>query len=174
MVGEVQNGSVTVMGDAVNIAARLQSLAEPGTVCLSDATRRNSAEGRIEVEPRGEHQLRGKAEPLKVFKLAGLRADATRFAAAAKRGLSPYVGRERELDVLERNLEAARRELRVVDIVGEPGMGKSRLLHEFRLRHGAAEVLVLAGECSPDGKQTPLMPFIEVVRNAFALSGGEF
>ena len=172
VVGEVQNGSVTVMGDAVNIAARLQSLAEPGTVCLSDATRR-LAEGRIEVEPRGEHQLRGKAEPLKVFKLAGLRADATRFAAAAKRGLSPYVGRERELDVLERNLEAARRELRVVDIVGEPGMGKSRLLHEFRLRHGAAEVLVLAGECSPDGKQTPLMPFIEVVRNAFALSGGK-
>ena len=172
VVGEVQNGSVTVMGDAVNIAARLQSLAEPGTACLSDATRR-LAEGRIEVEPRGEHQLRGKAEPLKVFKLAGLRADATRFAAAAKRGLSPYVGRERELDVLERNLEAARRELRVVDIVGEPGMGKSRLLHEFRLRLGAAGVFVLAGECSPDGKQTPLMPFIEVVRNAFALSGGE-
>ena len=160
VVGEVQNGSVTVMGDAVNIAARLQSLAEPGTVCLSDATRR-LAEGRIEVEPRGEHQLRGKAEPLKVFKLAGLRANATRFAAAAKRGLSPYVGRERELNVLERNLEAARRELRVVDIVGEPGMGKSRLLHEFRLRLGAAEVLVLAGECReiPDRLAHGRLPF---------------
>src|SRR5215472_3690352 len=159
------------MGDAVNIAARLQSIAEPGTVYLSEATRK-LAEGRIEAEPKGEHRVRGRAEPLTVFKLAGL-GNAPRFAAAVQRGLSPFVGRARELDVLEQNLEAARRGLRVVDIVADPGMGKSRLLHEFRFRLGTAGVFVLLGNCSPDGMQTPLLPFIEVVRNAFSLSAGE-
>ncbi len=172
VVGEVGHGGVTVMGDTVNTAARLQSIAEPGTVYLSEATRR-LAEGRIETEPKGEHQLKGRAEPLRVFRLAGLRRDVPRFAAAAQRGLSPFVGRARELEMLESNLEAARRGLRVVDIVADPGMGKSRLLHEFRLRLGAGAVFVLSGNCSPDGQQTPLLPFIEVVRNAFSLSAGE-
>jgi class 3 adenylate cyclase len=171
VVGEVHEGGITVMGDAVNIAARLQSIAEPGTVYLSEATRK-LAEGRIEAEPKGEHRVKGRTEPLTVFKLAGL-DDAPRFAAAVQRGLSPFVGRARELDILEQNLEAARRGLRVVNIVADPGMGKSRLLHEFRFRLGAAGVFVLSGDCSPDGTQTPLLPFIEVVRNAFSFSAGE-
>jgi class 3 adenylate cyclase len=171
VIGEVHDGGVTVMGDVVNIAARLQSIAEPGTVYLSEATRK-LAEGRIEAEPKGEQQVRGRAEPLTVFKLAGL-GDAPRFAAAVQRGLSPFVGRERELEILERDLDAARRGLRVVDIVADPGMGKSRLLHEFRLRLGSVGVFVLLGNCSPDGRQTPLLPFIEVVRNAFFLRAGE-
>ena len=172
IVGAVQDGGVTVMGDAVNIAARLQSLAEPGTTYLSEATRR-LAGGRIDAESKGRHQLKGRTEPLSVFKLIGIERDATRFAAAARHGLSTYVGRERELEILERHLETARSGLRVVDIVAEPGMGKSRLLHEFRLRLDAAEVFVLSGSCSPDGVQTPLLPFIDVVRNAFSVSAGE-
>jgi class 3 adenylate cyclase len=172
VVGEVHDGGVTVMGDAVNIAARLQSIAEPGTAYLTEATRR-LAEGRIEAEPKGERQVKGRAAPMQVFKLAGLLPDVSRFAAAVQRGLSPFVGRELELDILERNLEAASRGLRVVDIVAEPGMGKSRLLHEFRFRLSAVGVFVLSGNCSPDGTQTPLRPFIEVVRNAFSLSIGE-
>jgi len=172
VVGEVQDGGVTVMGDAVNIAARLQSIAEPGNAYLSDATRK-LAQGRIEAEPKGEHKIKGRAGPMQVFKLAGLLPDASRFGVAAQRGLSPFVGREKELDVLESSLDAARRGLRVVHIIAEPGMGKSRLLHEFRLRLNASGVFVLSGNCSPDGTQTPLLPFIEVVRNAFSLSIGE-
>jgi class 3 adenylate cyclase len=174
VVGEVQDGKggVTAMGDAVNVAARLQSLAEPGTTYLSEATHR-LAQGQIEAAPQGEHQLKGKAKSLKVYKLTGLRQDTTRFAAAVERGLSPYVGRERETEILERNLAASRSELRVVDIVAEPGMGKSRLLHESRRRLTAEGVFILSGSCSPDGKQTPFLPFIEVVRGAFLLSAGE-
>jgi hypothetical protein len=93
------------MGDEVNVAARLQSLAEPGTIYLSEATHR-LAQGQIETTPQGERQLKGKAEFLKVYKLTGLR-DSSRFAAAIERGLSPYVGRERELEVLEQDLEAS-------------------------------------------------------------------
>ena len=88
------------------------------------------------------------------------------------RGLSTFVGRERELEVLERALDEARSELRVVDLVAEPGMGKSRLLHEFRQRIGKDRAFVLSGSCSPDGQQTPFLPFIEVVRGSFRVSAG--
>ena len=132
VVGPVSDkGAETLTGDAVNVAARLQALAEPGTAVLSEATQK-LVEGQVETVFAGERQLKGKAEPLRVFTLIGIRPDATRFAAAASRGLSPYVGRERELEILERNFAASRGELRVVDISSEPGMGKSRLLYEFR------------------------------------------
>ena len=124
VVGEVQDGGVTVMGDVVNIAARLQSIAEPGTAYLTETTRR-LAEGRIESGPKGNHQIKGRAGTMQVFKLERLLPDASRFASAVQRGLSPFVGREKELEILERNLEEARHGLRVVDIVAEPGMGKS-------------------------------------------------
>ena len=76
-------------------------------------------------------------------------------------------------DVLERGLEKARSELCVIDIAAEPGMGKSRLLHEFRRRIGKERAFVLSGNCSPDSQQTPFLPFIEVVRGSFRLSAGE-
>ena len=83
------------------------------------------------------------------------------------RGLSAYVGRERELEILERGLAEARIQLHVIDVVAEPGMGKSRLLHEFRQRIGKERAVILSGSCSPDGQQTPFLPFIEVVRGSF-------
>lgn len=89
------------------------------------------------------------------------------------RGLSTFVGRERELEVLERGLDKARSQLCVVDLVAEPGMGKSRLLHEFRQRIGKERAFILSGSCSPDGQQTPFLPFIEVVRGSFQVSAGE-
>ena len=75
--------------------------------------------------------------------------------------------------MLERALDEARSQLRVVDLVAEPGMGKSRLLHEFRQRIGKERAFILSGSCSPDGQQTPFLPFIEVVRGSFRVSAGE-
>jgi predicted ATPase len=89
------------------------------------------------------------------------------------RGLSAYVGRKRELATLERALAEAQSELRVIDIVADPGMGKSRLLHEFRQRIGKEQAFVLSGSCSPDGQQTPFLPFIELVRGSFQVRSGE-
>src|SRR5271154_2370476 len=82
------------------------------------------------------------------------------------RGLCRVFGRERELEVRERALDEAHSQLSVVDLVAEPGMGKSRLLHEFRQRIGKDRAFVLSGSCSPDGQQTAFLPFIEVVRGA--------
>ena len=175
VVGSVQPGtdaSGTVLGDTVNVAARLQALAAPDSVCMSEATHQ-LVQGMVEASFAGEHAIKGKSGPQKVYRLESIRHGATRFGAAMARGLSTYVGRERELEVLERGFTEARSELRVVDVVAEPGMGKSRLLHEFRQRIGRERAFILSGSCSPDGQQTPFLPFIEVVRGSLQVSAGE-
>jgi class 3 adenylate cyclase len=174
VVGAVQgaDAGVTVLGDTVNLAARLQVLAEPDSVVMSEATYR-LVQGMVDASFAGERAIKGKSEPQKVFRLDAIRHGATRFEAAVSRGLSAFVGRERELEVLERGLAEASSELCVVDLAAEPGMGKSRLLHEFRQRIGKERAFVLSGSCSPDGQQTPFLPFIEVVRGSFRVSAGE-
>jgi class 3 adenylate cyclase len=167
-----ESAAMTALGDTVNLASRLQTLAEPGTVLLSEATAR-LVQGLVEQSFAGEHTIKGKAEPQKVYRLDSIRQGATRFEAALGRGLSAYVGRERELDVLERGLADARAQLRVIDVAAEPGMGKSRLLHQFRQRVGRERAFVLIGSCSSDGQQTPFLPFIELVRGSFEVSAGE-
>jgi len=175
VVGAVQQGvdaSATVLGDTVNFASRLQALAEPNTVYVSEATHR-LVQGMVEASFVGEHQIKGKSGRQKVYRLDAVRQGATRFGAAVSRGLSAFVGRERELEALERAFIKARSGLRAIDVVAEPGMGKSRLLHEFRQRIGDDRVFVLSGSCSPDAQQTAFFPFIEVVRGSFRVSAGE-
>jgi class 3 adenylate cyclase len=170
MCGE--NGPVTALGDTVNLASRLQTMAEPGTVYLSEAMHR-LVDGLVETTFVGAHAIKGKAQLQRVYRLDAMLKDATRFEAAVGRGLSPFVGRDRELGVLRQALGDARQEPRVIDMVAEPGMGKSRLLHEFRRRIGKEQAFILTGTCSPDGQQTPFRPFIEVVRGAFQVEAGE-
>ena len=167
-----ESGPATALGDTVNLASRLQTLAEAGTVYLSEATQR-LVQGLVETTFAGEHTIKGKAGPQKVYQLEAIRRGATRFDAAVGRGLTAYVGREREMEILERAFAEGRNGLRVIDVVADPGMGKSRLLHEFRQRIGKERAFLLAGNCSPDGRQTPLLPFIEVVRGSFQLRAGE-
>jgi class 3 adenylate cyclase len=175
VVGAVQGGTdaaVTVLGDTVNVASRLQALAEPDSVLMSEAMQR-LLQGMVEASFAGHREIKGKSDPQRVYRLDAVRRGATRFEASVSRGLSTFVGREREFDVLERALEEARSRLRVVDVAGEPGMGKSRLLHGFRERLDKERVFVLSGNCSPDGQQTPFLPLIEVVRGSFRVSVGE-
>jgi class 3 adenylate cyclase len=164
--------AMTALGDTVNLASRLQTLAEPGTVLLSETTQR-LVQGLVETSLAGEHVIKGKAESQRVYRVDSLRQGATRFGAAVGRRLSAYVGRERELDILERGLAEARSQLHVIDVMAEPGMGKSRLLHEFRQRLDRQQAFILSGSCSPDGQQTPFLPFIEVVRSSFQVIAGE-
>ena len=175
VVAKVPSGhstTVTALGDTVNLASRLQALARPEGVLLSEATER-LVQGLTETEAAGEHEIKGKSERQRVFRLFGLREGASRFDVALSRGLTSYIGRSRELETLDRRLGESSAGLRVVDVVGEPGIGKSRLLHEFRGRLSDRRVFVLAGSCSPDGQQTPFRPFIEVVRGSFRVKMGE-
>jgi class 3 adenylate cyclase len=174
VLGAVDSGEstgVTAHGDIVNLAARLQNEAAPGTVVMSEALLRQ-VEGMVETESTGLFRFKGKSAPQPVYRLVAVRDRATRFDAAIARGLTSYIGRSSELAVLESQLQ--RHDfVRVVDVVGDPGIGKSRLLYEFALRHSAEPILVLRGNCSADGQQTPFLPFIEVVRQGFTVSSGE-
>ena len=175
VVGKVEDrgdGGDAVLGDTVNFAARLQSIAVPNSAFMSEAAHR-LVQGLVDASFAGEHTIKGKSEPQNVYRLNAVRQGATRFDAVVSRGLSAFVGRERELEVLERGLDKARSELCVIDLAAEPGMGKSRLLHEFRQRVGKERAFVLSGNGSPDGQQTPFLPFIEVVRGSFRVSAGE-
>ncbi len=175
VVGKVQSGTdgaVTVLGDTVNFAARLQALAQPDSILMSEATHR-LVQGIVEEDFAGEQSIKGKSDPQRIYRLNGIRKGVTRFEAALSRGLSTFVGREREIELLERALLEARSELRVLDVVADPGMGKSRLLHEFRQRIGTDRIIILVGSCSPDGQQTPFLPFIEVVRRSFRVDVGD-
>ena len=175
VVGKVDDrddGEDAVLGDTVNFAARLQSIALPNSVFVGEATHRLLL-GLVDASFAGEHTIKGKSEPQKVYRLDGIPSGATRFEAAVTRGLSVFVGREHELEVLDRSLDEARSRLCVVDIAAEPGMGKSRLLHEFRQRIDRDRAFILSGSCSPDGQQTPFLPFIEVVRSSFQVTAGE-
>ena len=169
---EGADAGVTVLGDTVNFAAHLEALAEPDAALMSEATHR-LVQGMVEASFAGEYQIKGKAELQKAYRLDAIRQGTTRFEAAVGRGLGAFVRRERELEVLERGLVEARSQLHVIDVVAEPGMGKSRLLHEFRQRIGKDRAFILSGSCSPDGQQTPFLPFIEVVRGSFRISAGE-
>jgi class 3 adenylate cyclase/tetratricopeptide (TPR) repeat protein len=174
VLGAVDSGestSVTAHGDIVNLAARLQVGAVPGTVVMSEAAFRQ-LEGLVDTELAGAFRFKGKSELQQVFRLVAVRDHATRFDGAIARGLTSYIGRGSELAILEGQLGELS-SVRVVDIVGDPGIGKSRLLYEFVLRHGADHLLVLRGNCTADGQATPFLPFIEVLRNWFSLNSAD-
>jgi class 3 adenylate cyclase len=175
VVGSVQSGAetgVTVLGDTVNVASRIQALAQPDTVFMAEATHR-FVQGMVEASFVGEHQIKGKSALQRVYRLNAIRQGLTRFEASLSRGLSAFVGRERELEALEGGLAGARSQLCVIDLVADPGMGKSRLLYEFRKRIGKDQAFFLSGSCSPDGQQTPFLPLIEIIRGSFQISAGE-
>ena len=174
VLGAVDSGEstgVTAHGDVVNLAARLQVEATPGAVVMSDAMRRQ-LEGVIETEPAGVFRFKGKSELQTVHRLVSVRDHATRFDAAVMRGLTSYIGRDSELAILRQQLQRLS-SVRVVDIVGEPGIGKSRLIYEFALRYSVDELVMLRGNCSADGQETPFLPFIEVLRNWFSMNSGD-
>ena len=171
VVGKVQGGSgatITVLGDTVNVAARLQALAAPGSTVLSEVTHR-LLQGLVETLLVGEHVIKGKSEPQRVYRLEAIREGTARFDAKIHRGLTTYVGRDRELEKLERALDVIDSGIQVFDISGEPGIGKSRLLHEFLTQVVKEGLRVLTGHCTADGQQ-PFRAFIEIVRRAFRLS----
>jgi class 3 adenylate cyclase/tetratricopeptide (TPR) repeat protein len=167
-VGGYAPAGLSFHGDTINFAARLQTLAAPGSAVMSETTYR-LVRGMIEASFAGEHGIKGKSEPQKAYQLNAVRPEAKRFDMAMSRGLGTFVGREREFEVLEHALTEAASQLRVIDLMAEPGMGKSRLLYEFRQRISEQRVFILSGNCSPYGQQTAFLPFIEVVRGSFRI-----
>jgi class 3 adenylate cyclase len=172
--GEIQPGGeagTAVLGDTVNLAARLQSIAEPGTAVLSEPTLR-LVEGQVDATFVGEQPIKGRSAPEKVYRLDAIRENVSRFAVTLSRGLTAFVGRDSELETLGRGLDSIGAGVRVIDIVGDPGIGKSRLLHEFLQQVVRRRAWTLTGHCPHDGRQTPYRAFIDIVRGVAGIAPG--
>ena len=164
----------TAIGDTINLASRLQSAARPTSVVVSEATHR-AIEGFFNTVDLGELQIRGHA-PVHAFEVTGARSRRTRLQVTAERGLTPLVGRERELAALEdlfREVRSGRGQ--IVFIAGEAGIGKSRLLLEFRRRLEATgdPITWLEGRCVSFGQSIPMLPVIDQLHETFGIREGD-
>src|SRR6516225_12497058 len=153
-----------IYGDAPNIAARVQALAEPGTVVVTARVQHQVA-GLFVVEERGSHELKGVLEPVTLYRLVRASGGGRR---ARQRHLTPLVGREEEIAILIRRWERARQgDGQLVMIVGEPGLGKSRLIEEFHPRLREVPHTWAEWRCSQLLQNTPLHPIAEWGRQRF-------
>src|SRR5262245_55537465 len=169
-IGDDLRMDYTAVGDTTNLAARLQQLARPGSVVISGATHRLVA-GFFETLDLGEMPVKGRA-PTRVFEVLRPRGRRARFDVAIERGLTPLIGRERELaTLLDRFGEVKAGRGQVVCIAGEAGIGKSRLVLEFRRALAAAgdAVTWLEGRSISFGQAIPFLPLIEQLRENFRI-----
>jgi class 3 adenylate cyclase/tetratricopeptide (TPR) repeat protein len=159
----------TAVGQTTHLAARMEQLATPGSIRLTADTLR-LAEGFVQVTPLGPVPVKGLGEAVEVFELVGAGAARTRLEAAAQRGLTRFVGRTAELEQLRDALDRARLgHGQVVAVVGEPGVGKSRLFWELTYSHRVHGWLVLQSASVSYGKATAYLPVIELLRGYFAI-----
>jgi adenylate cyclase len=163
----------TAVGQTTHLAARMEQMAMPGSVLLTaDALR--LAEGFVEVKPLGPVNVKGLSEPVEVFDLAAVGAFRTRFDRSRARGLSAFVGRDREMAALDAALERARRGSgQVVGVAAEAGTGKSRLCAEFAERCRARGIPILEGRGVAHGKAIPMLPMLEMWRAFYDIRDGE-
>ncbi|MBP0619221.1 adenylate/guanylate cyclase domain-containing protein [Cupriavidus consociatus] len=152
------------VGNSIHIASRMESIAVPGSIVASEHTR-NLTEGYFAFKALGATPIKGLPEPLAVFEVLGLGPLRTRLQVSASRGLARFVGRTRELEALQEARARARAgHGQIVGLVGEPGVGKSRLCHEFKLL-APRDSLVLETFSVSHGKAYPYLPLIELLRN---------
>jgi class 3 adenylate cyclase/tetratricopeptide (TPR) repeat protein len=159
----------TAVGQTTHLAARMEQLATPGSILMTAEALR-LAEGYVEVKPLGPVNVKGVGGPLEVYEVTGAGPVRTRLQASAARGLTRFVGRDAEVEQL-RNAQGQARAGRgqVVAVVGEPGVGKSRLFYEFLRSHRTHGWLVLESSSVSYGKATSYLPVIDLLRGYFRI-----
>ena len=176
--GEVVTGAIgddltlqySAVGHTVGLARRVESLAAPNTAFVSQHTAA-LVQGYFELRDRGMRELKGVSEPVQVYELAGLGRLRSHLDVARERGLSRFVGRDREMSVLESALARAREGVgQVVGVVGEAGIGKSRLCYEFSESCRKSGIDVRAAQCTARGARQPLLLVRELVRSYFGVT----
>ncbi len=154
----------TAVGQTTHLAARMEQMAKPGSALVTGDTLK-LAEGYVRVRPLGAIPVKGLETPMQVYELTGIVPARSRLQASAARGLTCFVGRERELQQLAQALErTAAGHGQAVAVVGEAGVGKSRLAWEFARSHRTPGWLVLESGSVSYGKATPYLPVIELLK----------
>ncbi len=168
-IGSDLHMDYTAVGQTTHLAARMEQMAMPGSILITADTLR-LAEGYVQVKPLGPVSIKGLGGPVEVFEVAGAGPARTRLQSAAARGLTRFVGRDPELETLRHALEKARTgHGQVVALVGEPGVGKSRLFWEFTRSHRTAGWLILESGSVSYGKATAYLPVIDLLKAYFQI-----
>jgi class 3 adenylate cyclase/tetratricopeptide (TPR) repeat protein len=163
-IGNDLHMDYSAVGQTTHLAARMEQLAPPGSIRLTAATLR-LVEGLVQVNALGPVPVKGLAAPMEVFELVGASTTRRRLQAAAARGLTRFVGRQTEVALLSQAQTQARRgHGQVVAVVGEPGVGKSRLVYELLHAHDTQGWLVLESASVSYGQATPYFPVIDLVK----------
>ena len=155
------------VGDTVNLASRMEGLAESGTTCVSEETFKLT-EGFFRFEALGEKEIKGKEKPVKTYRVIAPSTRRTRFDVSAERGLTNFVGRERELELLLDGFGRVKEGRgQAFSIMAEAGVGKSRLLYEFRKAVANENVTFLEGKCLSYSRGVAYHPIIDVLKSNF-------
>jgi len=172
-IGAGGEGEYTAIGHTVGLAQRMEALAEPGKAYLTESTA-ELAHGFMRLEDLGEFEIKGASDPVSVFELAGVGSARSRLDLSRERGFSRFVGRDEEMSVLGEALDRAQRgEGAAVGIVAEPGVGKSRLCHEFAERCRERDIEVFECQAQAHARSIPFMPVLQMLRSYFGIVDGE-
>jgi class 3 adenylate cyclase/tetratricopeptide (TPR) repeat protein len=168
-IGSDLHMDYTAVGQTTHLAARMEQLAVPGSI-LIPADTLALAEGYVQVAPLGPMAIKGLAAPVEVYEVVGAATVRSRLQATAARGLTPFVGRDAELEQLRQALErAGSGRGQVVAVVGEPGVGKSRLFWEFTHSHRLDGWLLVESSSVSYGKATAFLPILDLLRAYFQI-----
>ncbi len=171
-IGDDLRMDYTAAGDTTNLAARLQSLAEPGSILASTLTHRLTKDY-FDFSETGPVKIKGKSEPVEIFRLIGPKEIHSRMDAASLRGLTPLVA-EAELSHLMAAFEKARGgHGQITSLVGEAGIGKSRLAHEFKNRLQGEDITLFEAYCPSYGQATPFLPVAQIIKKYCGIQEGD-
>jgi AAA ATPase domain/Adenylate and Guanylate cyclase catalytic domain len=173
VVRSIQTGAgqveYTPIGHATNLASRMQTAAPVGSIAVSETTRK-LCEGYFILKPLGATRVKGLSEPVNVYEVTGLGPLRTRLQRSAGRGLTKFVGREREMEALRHAAEQAKSgHGQIVAAMAEPGVGKSRLFFEFKATSQSGWMVLETFSVS-HGKASAYLPVIDLLRNYFDIS----
>jgi class 3 adenylate cyclase/tetratricopeptide (TPR) repeat protein len=170
-IGSDLHVDYTAVGQTTHLAARMEQIADPGAIVITPDTLA-LAEGYVEVKSLGPVPVKGLTDAVDVYEVMGAGPARTRLQAGTRRGLTRFVGRDAEMDRLrEAQVNAQRARGQVVALVGEPGVGKSRLVWEFTHSHRMAGWLVLESSSMSYGKATPYLPVIDLLKAYAQIDG---
>jgi len=172
-IGDDLRMDYTAQGHTVGLAARMEQLAESGCVYITEHTHR-LIEGFFSVRNLGMSAVKGVSQPLRIYELEGIRKYQSRLDISRERGFSRFIGRNNEMAVLHSALEQTLKgQGNVVGVVGEPGVGKSRLCYEFLELNREGAITICHTNCASHIKTVPLLPVLQLLRSIFGISEPE-